>query len=59
MSRSHKIKGQTTDQAFQEELFLWDRGIPVSVDCGLFNFQDHIENPELEGLSVRVNKLAY
>ena len=33
-------KGLTTDGAFPEQCFLWDRGAPVGVDYGLFNFQD-------------------
>ena len=42
MSQSHRIKGGTADEAFQEQCFLWDRGAPVGVDFDLFNFQDHL-----------------
>lgn len=39
MSGSHRIKGGTTVEAFQEQCFHWERG---SVDAGfdLFNFQE-------------------
>ena len=40
MSQSHGIKGRTTDEAFQEQCFLWERGAPVSLVIGLFKFQD-------------------
>ena len=29
MSQSHKIKGHTTDEAFQDQCFLWERGALV------------------------------
>ena len=29
MSQSHRIKGGTTGEAFQEQCFLWERGAPV------------------------------
>lgn len=27
MSQSNRIKGETTDEAFQEHFFLWERGV--------------------------------
>ena len=38
MSQSHGIKGGTTDEAFQEQRLLWDRGASVCVDIGLLSF---------------------
>ena len=29
MSESHRIKGGTTDEAFQEQCFLWEKGASV------------------------------
>lgn len=39
MSRGHEFKGGTTDKAFQELCFMWERGAPVDADFRLFNFQ--------------------
>ena len=36
MSQSNGIKGGTTDEVFQEQCFLWERGAPVGLDLGLF-----------------------
>ena len=40
MSKRHRIKGGATDQAFQEQGNLWERGVPAGVDFDLFNCQD-------------------
>ena len=40
MSQSQGIKGGTTDETFQEQCFLWERGALVGVDFDLFNFED-------------------
>ena len=40
MSQSHRIKGKTTVETFQEQRFLWERGASVGVDYSLFHFQD-------------------
>ena len=29
MSQSHRIEGETTDEAFEEQCFLWERGASV------------------------------
>ena len=36
MSQIHRIKGGTTDEAFQEQCWLWERGASVGVDFELF-----------------------
>lgn len=46
MSESHGIKGGTTDETFQEQLFWWERGAPVSTDFELFNFKDLLNEQE-------------
>lgn len=38
MSQSHTIKGGTTDEAFEEQCFLWETG--ASVLLTFFNLQD-------------------
>ena len=38
MSQSHRVRGETTDEAFQEQCFLWERGASVGAEFGLFNF---------------------
>ena len=38
MSQSHRVEGGTTDEAFQEQRFLWERGAPVGADFELLNF---------------------
>ena len=30
MSQSHRVIGQTTDEAFHEQCFLWEKGTSVS-----------------------------
>ena len=40
MSQSHRIKGGTSDEAFQEQCFPWDTGASVGADFGLFNFKE-------------------
>ena len=39
MSQCHRIKGGTTDVAYQEHCFLWERVASVGADFYLFNFQ--------------------
>ena len=39
MSQSHGIKGRSTNEAFQEQCFLWERGASV----GLLNFKDLLQ----------------
>ena len=41
MSQSHRIKGGTADEAFQEQGFLWERG--ASVASASLNL-DHLKN---------------
>ena len=36
MSQSHGIKGRTTDGAFQQQCFLWERGASVVEDFEIF-----------------------
>ena len=36
VTKSQKIKGGTTDEAFQEQCFVWERGAPVVVDFFTF-----------------------
>ena len=47
MSQSHEIKGGATDEAFQEQCFLWERGASVALDFNLLNFEDclHAQYP--------------
>ena len=47
MLQSHRIKGRDTDEAFQEQCFLWKREASVGVDFDLFNFHDllHAQEP--------------
>ena len=47
MPQNHRIKGWTTDEAFQEQCFLWERGASISALFDLFNFQDllHAQEP--------------
>ena len=40
MSQSDRIKGQTTDEVFQEPCFLWERRASVGADFDLCNIQD-------------------
>lgn len=39
MSQSHRFKGGTTDEAFTEQCFLWDRGASVGNYSPLDNYQ--------------------
>ena len=39
-AHTHLSTYNTTDEAFQEQCFLWERGASVGVDFGLFNSQD-------------------
>ena len=38
MPGSHGFKGRTTDEAFEEQCFLWERGTSVGVELRLLNF---------------------
>ena len=40
MSQSRRIKGGTTDEAFEEQFFLWERGASVVVDFDLLHAQE-------------------
>ena len=40
MSKSHRIKGGTTDEVFQEQLFPGERGASFSPESECLNFQD-------------------
>ena len=40
MSQSHRIKGGTTDEAFQERRLQCERRASVDVNLDLFNFQE-------------------
>ena len=42
MSKNDRIKGGTTDKAFQGQCFLWERGAPFSRDFRLFNLKTSI-----------------
>ena len=44
VTRWHSVmrEGTTTDEAFQEQCFLWERGASVGADFNLFIFQDPI-----------------
>ena len=46
MSQSNRIKGRTTDEAFKEHYFLWERGASVGVDLDHFNFHDLLHAQE-------------
>ena len=46
MSQSHRIKGGASDEAFQEQCFLWERGASVGADFDLLNFQDLLQAQE-------------
>ena len=37
MSQIHRIKGETTDEAFQ--CFMWERGASVDANFGLFTLK--------------------
>ena len=47
MPQSRWIKGGTTDVAFREQRFLWERGAFVGAEFDLFNMQDlwHAQEP--------------
>ena len=40
MLQSRRIKGETTDEAFQEQHFPWERTASVGANFDLFDFQD-------------------
>ena len=40
MSQSHRSRGGTTDEAFQEQCFPWESGALVVAGFDLFNFLD-------------------
>ena len=39
-SQSHGTRGGATDEAFQEQRFLRERGASVGAEFGFFDFQD-------------------
>ena len=47
MSQSLRVKIRTTNEAFQEQCFLWERGAPVGAKVDHFNFQDLVCAQEL------------
>lgn len=40
MSQSHGIKGGTTNEAFQEQRFQWERGTSICANFAFFHFLD-------------------
>ena len=38
MSQSHRIKGGATDEAFEEQCFVWERGASAVAEFGLHNY---------------------
>ena len=41
MSQSHRIKGEISDEEFQEQCFLWVRGVSVGAKQQLDSFDLH------------------
>ena len=41
--QSKKIKVGATDEVFQDQWYLWERGASVGVDFDLSNFQDLLQ----------------
>ena len=39
VTKCHRVKGGTTDEAFQERSFLWERGASVGADFDLLTFK--------------------
>ena len=37
-----EFEDRTSDEAFQEQCFLWERGASVCADFDLFNFQEFL-----------------
>ena len=37
-----ELKGENTDEAFQEQCFQWEQGASVGAEFDLFNFQDFL-----------------
>ena len=60
MSQCHRIKGGTTDKAFQEPGFLWETGAPFWHRFGVFQFQKLLNEQELtlhaEGKGKKITK---
>ena len=47
MSKYNRVQGETTDEAFQEQCFLWERGAYVGADFDLFMLQySHTQEPK-------------
>ena len=46
MSQSHGIKGGATDEAFQDQCSVWDRGASAGADFWLHNYQDILHEQE-------------
>ena len=40
LSQNNRIKGPTTDVAFQEQCFLWERGASAGVDFDLYTHKN-------------------
>ena len=43
----------TTDEAFEEQCFLWERGASIGADFDLFNFHDLLPIQNTEGQKKR------
>lgn len=48
MTQSHRIKGETADQAFQEQCVLRESVASVGADIDLLNFRDLVHARGLE-----------
>ena len=46
----------TTDEAFQEQFFLQEKGASVDADFDLFNFEDLLQSQEPKTLKERKKK---
>ena len=42
VSQRYRIKGLTTDEVFQEQSFLWERGAFIGADLNLSDSQDNL-----------------
>ena len=48
VSQRYRIKGLTTDEAFQEQSFLWERGAFIGADLNLSDSQDNLWDTEIK-----------
>ena len=46
MQQSHEIKGGASDEAFQEQCFLWESRASVGADFDIVHFQDLLHAQE-------------